>query len=145
MTKPILSICIPTYNRASYLQATLDSIVAQPIFQRTSDIEIVISDNCSTDATQDVVAVYKKKFPDKLFYHRTEKNIGFDNFREVLSVAHGKFRKLNNDTLVHRRGSLDMMVNVVKDCERNGEIPFFQTGSSPWPRKVSCAVDVASF
>ena len=51
----LLSICIPTYNRETYLAKTLDSIVNQNIFLSSDDINIVISDNCSTDGTEALV------------------------------------------------------------------------------------------
>ena len=44
-----LSICIPTYNRAVELRPLLDTIVAQT--GHGLDVEIVISDNASTDNT----------------------------------------------------------------------------------------------
>lgn len=49
--KPLLSICIPTYNRAEYLAKSLDTLVCLPEFN-SSEVEVVISDNASTDNTQ---------------------------------------------------------------------------------------------
>ena len=54
MTKPLLSICIATYNRAEYIGETLESIIPQV----TDEVEIVIVDGASTDATSDVVKSY---------------------------------------------------------------------------------------
>ncbi|MCX8512062.1 MAG: glycosyltransferase, partial [Chthoniobacteraceae bacterium] len=48
-TKYWLSICIPTFNRSQYLRLTLESITNQELFQNSDEIEIVISDNCSSD------------------------------------------------------------------------------------------------
>lgn len=45
--KPLLSICIPTYNRAEYLEKSLESIIRQSEFH-SDDVDVVISDNCST-------------------------------------------------------------------------------------------------
>ena len=56
----LLSICIPTYNREKYLQDTLESIVSQDIFKNTNDVDIVISDNASTDGTRELVEKYLK-------------------------------------------------------------------------------------
>ena len=44
--KPLLSICIPTFNRASYLKQALDAYVNNTSLNE--DVEIVISDNAST-------------------------------------------------------------------------------------------------
>lgn len=56
MLLPLLSICIPTYNRAEYLRRTLDSIVSQEDFD--SNCEIVTSDNSYTDNTEGVCRNY---------------------------------------------------------------------------------------
>ena len=48
--KPLVSICIPTYNRVEQLKITMESIMAQPEF-REGKVEIVISDNASDDDT----------------------------------------------------------------------------------------------
>ena len=57
----LLSICIPTYNRCSYLKKTLESIVSQKIFETTDLVEIVISDNCSSDGTADVCKIFAER------------------------------------------------------------------------------------
>lgn len=46
--KVLVSIGIPTYNRASTLRRTLESVIAQDY----ANLEIIISDNASTDETQ---------------------------------------------------------------------------------------------
>ena len=61
MTKPLLSICIPTFNRSSYLRNTLNSIVSQQEFL-SEKVEIIISDNASTDETPDVVKEFTAKY-----------------------------------------------------------------------------------
>ena len=70
MPKPILSICIPTKNRASNLQNTLENITNEPIFQNTNKVQIVISDNCSDDETQSTCLSFLGKYPDKIIYKR---------------------------------------------------------------------------
>jgi abequosyltransferase len=64
MTKkePLLSICIPTYNREKYLKRLLDSIVCQKEFTDTDDVEIVVDDGPSTDNTETMVKEYIKKY-----------------------------------------------------------------------------------
>jgi abequosyltransferase len=54
MTKPRLSICIATYNRADYIGETLESIIPQI----TDEVEIVVVDGASTDDTRNVVKHY---------------------------------------------------------------------------------------
>lgn len=82
-----LSICIPTYNRANYLKETLDSIVAQ----LDDEVEIAISDNASTDNTEELVSEYQKKYPN-IVYYRSNENKGPDrNYYNVIKIARGEF------------------------------------------------------
>lgn len=85
--QPKLSICIPTYNRASYLDECLNSIISQV----NDNIEIVISDNASTDDTKEIISKYQKIFPN-IIYHRWLKNMGFDkNILKVVEIATGDY------------------------------------------------------
>jgi len=55
--KPIVSVCIPTYNGAKYLAACLESILAQTF----SDLEIIIVDDCSSDDTVRVANTFARR------------------------------------------------------------------------------------
>ena len=68
--EPILSICVPTYNRGIYLKELLDSIVCQKEFVDTDNIEIVVDDWPSTDNTKAIVNEYIKKYWNKIKYYR---------------------------------------------------------------------------
>jgi abequosyltransferase len=120
-----LSICIPTYNRAEYLNITLQSIVSQQVFQTTSDVEIVISDNCSVDNTREIVDTYIKQFGDKIIYHRNKENIVDKNFEMVLSKGNGLYLKLNNDTLTHTQNTLNCILCDVNNSLVSKNILFF--------------------
>lgn len=72
MKKPILSICIPTYNREKYLKRLLDSIVNQDFF--SDHIEIVINDWPSIDNTKELVSFYQKKYKN-IKYFRNNKAV----------------------------------------------------------------------
>ena len=125
MSNPLLSICIPTFNRANYLDDTLNSIVSQNRFQETNDIEIVISDNCSEDNTKEVSERYKMIHFDKINYFRNSENIKDANFEKALSHGKGLFLKLNNDTLKHLPGSLDFIISSVNENVYKKNILFF--------------------
>jgi abequosyltransferase len=123
-----LSICIPTYNRSSYLRDTIESIISQPEFTKTDEIEIVVSDNCSADNTEIVVNEFISKFPTKIKYNKNEKNILDWNYEKVLSMGSGAMLKLNNDTLILNPGSLNKILKVIKYCLENDLIPFLLNG-----------------
>jgi len=82
-----LSICIPTYNRANFLGAAIDSVIKQA----TEEVEIVISDNASTDHTEELVREYQTRFP-RIRYHKAKENMGADrNFLKVAELATGEY------------------------------------------------------
>lgn len=98
MEKPLVSICIPTFNRSSQLEKTLKSIVVQPEF-KTGKVEVVISDNASTDNTEEVSRKYADEYKN-IRYFRNRQNVMDENFPLALSRATGLLRKLNNDTIM---------------------------------------------
>ncbi|MBQ3834188.1 MAG: glycosyltransferase family 2 protein, partial [Elusimicrobia bacterium] len=88
--EPLLSICIPTYNRAEYLTQILNSIVENEGFGK--DVEVVISDNCSTDNTEEVCKIFTEKYSNiKYFKQPNPTYIADQNFIDVLSLAKGKY------------------------------------------------------
>lgn len=123
MSKPIISICIPTLNRCEYLKETIKSIVNQPEFLDGS-VEIVIADNASEDGTREMVSSFKEQY-SAIVYHRNEKNIGNENFPLVLSLGHGILRKLNNDTLLFEKNSLKKLLDIVKQYQDTKPVLFF--------------------
>lgn len=144
----LLSICIPTYNRASYLSNTLAQLTREAVFQHTDDIEIIISDNCSDDNTEDVCKYYVSKYGSKIVYIRQPENIRDKNFAYVLSQANGTYAKLNNDNLYFRKGGLERVVTFLKehsDCD----IMLFSNGNGSKQSKSCSTFDellsVASF
>jgi abequosyltransferase len=126
---PILSICIPTHNRAEYLDEVLGSITSQTIFIKSYCVQIVISDNASTDHTADVCKKYITKHKDKIVYTLNDNDLGPENIKIVLSKASGKYLKLNNDTFVHKNGSLDFMVENIKNTDLNNKVLIFNFGN----------------
>ena len=64
--KPVISICIPNYNHGRVLEQTLDSV----ILNITPEIEVLISDNASTDNSQTIIEKYRKHKNVQLFYQK---------------------------------------------------------------------------
>jgi glycosyltransferase involved in cell wall biosynthesis len=56
-TTPLVSIILPTYNGSAYLRESIDSCLAQTY----SNCELIVVDDCSTDATPDIIASYVAK------------------------------------------------------------------------------------
>ena len=68
---PAISVCIPTYNHAHFLRDAIDSVLAQTF----TDFELVVVDNCSTDATRELVADFMAR-DGRIRYFCNEENIG---------------------------------------------------------------------
>lgn len=150
MNNPLLSICIPTFNRAIYLEDTILSIIKQRRFQETNEVEIVISDNCSEDNSYEVCEKFIAIFGDKVHYYRNSENIKDENFEKVLSYGKGVYLKLNNDTLKHQEGSLDKMLQTIVQNEVEKNIIFFSNGllninHSSKCNNLNSFVDIVSF
>lgn len=129
----ILSICIPTYNRASYLDKCLRSIVSQ--VGNNTEVEVLISDNVSEDNTRAVSEAYTREFKN-VKYFRNEINIGGDrNFLRVLSLGKGKYLKLLNDYAEFKDGCVLRMLDIVKQYSESKEILFFANGVSHLRKK----------
>ena len=112
--QPLLSICIPTYNRAEYLKQTLNSIVKSEGF--CDDVEVVVSDNCSTDNTEEVCKEFIQKYSNIKYFKQSQPTyIADQNFIDVLSLATGKYLKLSNDTMFYRKSSLKKFLDIIKN------------------------------
>lgn len=86
-TPPQISIGMPVFNGEKYISEALDSLLAQTF----TDFELIISDNASTDNTQEVCQQYEKK-DSRIIYIRQPNNIGaISNFSFVKDRAQGEF------------------------------------------------------
>lgn len=108
-----LSIVIPTYNRADYLKETLDCFIKQI----SSSVEIIISDNCSTDNTEEMILELQKIY-DYIFYTKLPENLGFDkNILNGLKQATGEYCWIfSSDDLVED-GALSIVLQTIKDYD----------------------------
>jgi glycosyltransferase involved in cell wall biosynthesis len=83
MSGPLVTIGVPTRNRASVLERALRSALAQ----EDIEVRVVVSDNASTDETEDLCAALLRVDP-RLRYIRQPRDIGAEaNFRAVLDVS----------------------------------------------------------
>lgn len=123
LQQPLLSICIPTFNRSEYLKKSIESIVCQKEFIN-GKVEIVISDNASTDNTENVIREFQQKYPN-IYYSKNKENIRDRNYPLVLGKSHGILRKLCNDTLIFNKDSLQHMIQIVMDNIDEKPVLFF--------------------
>ena len=87
--RPRVSIGLPVFNGENYLNAALDSILAQTY----SDFELIISDNASVDRTEEICREYAAR-DGRIRYYRNETNIGGPkNFNRTFELSVGQYFK----------------------------------------------------
>lgn len=106
----LLSICIPTYNRKSYLERSINALLPQ----LRDDIEVLISNNCSPDDTDE----YCKTLDSRIIYHKQSENIGSDgNFLWLMDNAKGKYIILLSDDDYLEDGAVNRLINFLNGKE----------------------------
>ena len=84
---PLVSIGLPTYNGARYIRELLESLVAQDY----PNLEILVSDNASTDGTEGIVREVAAR-DSRVTFERLSANLGAAaNFHRVLTAARGTY------------------------------------------------------
>ena len=86
----LVSICSTTYNREKYIAQAIESWINQVT---NFEYEIIISDDCSTDTTTDIIESYIKNYPEKkITLLRSDKNQGYNlNSVKAYQEAKGKY------------------------------------------------------
>jgi hypothetical protein len=86
---PLVSICIPTFNRGRYLRSLLNELSTQ-MQTFVHSYEIVVADNASPDDTPEVIQGFSACLPIRSFRH-THNIGGFPNWQFVMSQAQGRY------------------------------------------------------
>jgi glycosyltransferase involved in cell wall biosynthesis len=150
---PRVTIGMPVYNGERFIVETLDCIVAQ----NYKDYELVISDNGSTDATEEICRRYAAKDARIRYYRETENRGATWNYNRVVELAQGEFFKwaahddlITADYIAKCVDVLDRDAGVVLACSddqdidvdgnhvdarRYSHIPSAERGSSEQPSK----------
>lgn len=101
-----LSVAIPTYNGAKHIREALDSIISQ-LNDINEKIEILVSDNASSDDTEEIIRQYMKKYSSIISYYKNDKNVGFDKNVDLLfKRAKGEYVWLLSDDDTLKRKSI---------------------------------------
>ncbi|MBC2243096.1 glycosyltransferase [Listeria booriae] len=133
-----ISVILPVYNVANYLEKCLNSVLSQTF----RDFEIIVVDDGSTDGSSDILAVYNQLVPNLYLY--TQTNAGLSAARNLgLKHAKGKYIYfLDSDDYLE----LDMFEKCVQLAERYqldfvkfDARPFSDTAEVEWNRYDSMA------
>jgi glycosyltransferase involved in cell wall biosynthesis len=106
-----ISVCIPSYNGENYIGETIASVLSQTY----ANFELVITDDCSTDRTLDII---KRHRDSRIRFIKNERNLGAeDNCNRALSEARGKYIKvLHHDDLLYP-SCLESQVEILEAPE----------------------------
>ncbi|MDR0940183.1 MAG: glycosyltransferase family 2 protein [Mediterranea sp.] len=129
----LLSICIPTYNRSGVLSQTLERLLADPAFDE--EVEIVISDNRSTDDTETQVRRIASAHPN-VKYFRNAENVYDRNFYLALARGNGRYLKLMNDYACFKPGGLERMKAYIRRYDGKGVNLLFYS-KLRWPHRLA--------
>ena len=112
---PLLTIAIPTYNRSGYLRQNLEQLRLQLQLQAipSGTVEVIVSDNCSSDDTGAVVmSMTCEVMPIR--YIRNYTNLGWAlNFAQSFDLARGKYILMSGDDDLLVDGALQILLDKV--------------------------------
>lgn len=116
---PLVSIVIPSYNRADTVSQTIESIMNQ---QCNFDFEIIIGDDCSTDNAREVLTTYQAKNPEKIKLLFYDENIGLGaNWATCVKHCRGEYiANCDNDDYWHNPRKLQVQVDFMKQNPQYG-------------------------
>lgn len=99
---PKISLVIPSYNKASFIKETLESIVTQ----NYPDFEIIIQDGGSTDGTLDVIKKYARKYPKIVNWESSKDKGQVYAINKGLKKAKGQILTYINADDIYEEGAL---------------------------------------
>lgn len=142
---PILSLCIPTYNRLNSLRECLQPLLQEAVKLPAGEVEIVVADNGSTDGTEAFCRELQSVYPTLFVYFRRAENAGYEaNIITLLELAHGEFLKFLNDVFYFLPGKLAEMLEIIRAKCAEQPLLFFTNGAfKAWeqPCKRVCTHD----
>jgi len=130
-----LTIAIPTYNGEATIGSTLDSVVSQA----EEGVEIVVSDNASTDKTVEIIHEYLLKY-SSLHYFCNEKNLGVDhNINLAVQRSKGEYVWLLGDDDEIAAGGIRKVLDVLQN---NNDLAAIYVNFSCYDRETGkCIIE----
>jgi glycosyltransferase involved in cell wall biosynthesis len=112
-SRPLLTICTPTYERPELLRRALGSVVSQ-VDARAGQVELVVSDNSLGDEPEAVARAVLERWPGPSQYVRNRPSVGMiENHNRCLDLARGRFISFLQDDDLLVQGGLTACLDVV--------------------------------
>ena len=114
--RPKVSVVLTAYNRDSVLASTIEGILGQTY----EDFELIISDDCSSDNTQDICRKYQE-CDRRIRYQRNERNLRMPgNLNAGIRVATGEYIANVHDGDIYHTTLLHQWVRALDACPKAG-------------------------
>lgn len=112
----LLTIAIPTWNRSKTLDGALSHLLPQ-MQKLYQFVDIVISNNCSTDNTTEIIKEWINKYPNIEFtvYNQSENTGFFGNIKKCKELASGQFVWILSDDDFVNENVLSNVIKVLKE------------------------------
>ncbi|PLZ00556.1 hypothetical protein CY652_20705 [Burkholderia sp. WAC0059] len=115
--RPLLTIAIPTFNRAQYLELCLRQFIPDKALFSNETVELLVADNCSCDHTGSVVDTFRQQGLE-IRSIRNETNIGSDaNIAMCFNMARGRYVQILGDDDLYLPGKLQEVVELLDKNE----------------------------
>ena len=89
VTPPLVSVCMTAYNHAPYIGRAIEGVLSQ---RTTFAVELVLSDDCSTDGTGAICRDYAARYPDRIRLLTGDVNVGMRaNYRRTIEACRGRY------------------------------------------------------
>jgi glycosyltransferase involved in cell wall biosynthesis len=133
--KHSLTIGIPAFNLERTISKTITSVLNQiDEVKNICDVEILISDNCSTDKTASIIKQHQKEYSDVISYYKQKTNLGFSkNVANIFNKAKGEYVWLCGDDIFLSSALLnfcDALKNSKEKINKNPAVILTKSMSS---------------
>jgi glycosyltransferase involved in cell wall biosynthesis len=109
--KPLVSIALCTYNGEKFLAEQLDCIINQTY----QNLEIIITDDVSTDNTKQIIEAYQQK-DSRIKFYQNEKNLGYNkNFEKACSLTTGEYIAISDQDDIWELHKIETMMREWKN------------------------------
>lgn len=116
MSEPRVSVLLTSYNRERYIASSVESVLAQTL----GDFELLITDNCSTDGTLDIIRSYER-LDRRVRIVVNERNLGqFGNRNRAAELARAALIKYHDSDDLMYAHCLEVMVSMITSEPRAG-------------------------
>lgn len=136
-----LSICIPTFNRSTSLELLLYRLKSE---SNCCNVEIIVSDNASTDQTQLVCKNFHKIY-NNFIYVRNQINIGFhNNLLNVMNLANYEYIWILSDDDIPVENSINKLLDFLFNNDAGWILSNFKknNNNSSYFNKKSCRLNI---